>query len=55
MVEKLIKLSVIVPFFNVERQVAENLVSLAQNASTRLCDAAGTARGTASRGREVFG
>ena len=33
MVEKVIRLSVIVPFFNVERYAAENLASLAQNAA----------------------
>ena len=33
MVEKVIRLSVIVPFFNVERYAAENLTSLAQNAA----------------------
>ncbi len=33
MVEKVIRLSVIVPFFNVERYAAENLASLARNAA----------------------
>jgi Glycosyl transferase family 2 len=33
MVEKVMRLSVIVPFFNVERYAAENLTSLAQNAA----------------------
>jgi glycosyltransferase involved in cell wall biosynthesis len=33
MVEKVIRLSVIIPFFNVERYAAENLTSLAQNAA----------------------
>ena len=33
MVQKVIKLSVIVPFFNVDRYAPENLASLAQNAS----------------------
>jgi glycosyltransferase involved in cell wall biosynthesis len=33
MVEKVIRLSVIVPFFNVERYAAENLAGLAQNAN----------------------
>jgi len=33
MVEKVIRLSVVVPFFNVERYAAENLVSLAKNAA----------------------
>jgi glycosyltransferase involved in cell wall biosynthesis len=33
MVQKVIKLSVIVPVFNVDRYAPENLASLAQNAS----------------------
>ena len=33
MVEKVIRLSVIVPFFNVERYAAETLTSLARNAA----------------------
>lgn len=33
MVQKVIKLSIIVPFFNVDRYAPENLASLAQNAS----------------------
>jgi glycosyltransferase involved in cell wall biosynthesis len=34
MVEKVVSLSVVVPFFNVERYAAENLASLAQNAAS---------------------
>jgi hypothetical protein len=33
MVEKVIMLSVIVPFFNIERYAAENLTGLARNAA----------------------
>jgi hypothetical protein len=36
MVQKVIKLSIIVPFFNVDRYAPENLASLAQNASSDI-------------------
>jgi len=36
MVEKVIRLSVIVPFFNVERYAAENLTSLAHNVARSI-------------------